>query len=82
MQKENRLDRIGRAIRVPVIWGLIVSGPIALYTYGHAIMAYVRDLPAWLAVIVVVAQIAMWVAVGFLFDIQQERRQSSQREQS
>ena len=77
MQNENRLDRIGRAIRVPVIWGLLASGPIAVISYGFAIAAFVGTLPGWLGAVVVIAQIAALAAVGFLFDIQQERRQSS-----
>lgn len=79
MQKENPLDRLGRVIRKPFIWALWVSGPIAVYTYGKAMVAYLWTLPVWIAVIVGLSQIAALAAVGFLFDIQQERRSSSER---
>ncbi len=78
MQKEHPLDRLGRKLRTPIIWSLWISGPIAVFSYGKAMTAFIWSLPGWLAVIVGLRQIAALVAVGSLFDRQQERRQSSE----
>lgn len=82
MQKEHPLDRLGRKIRTPLIWSLWISGPIAVFTYAKAIIAFASGLPGWLAVIVVLSHIAMFVGIGSLIDRQQERRQSSEFGQS
>lgn len=82
MQKEHPLDRLGRKMQTPLIWSLWVSGPIAVFTYAKAIVAYAWTLPGWLAAIVVLSHIAMFVGVGSLIDRQQLRRQSSGSAQS
>lgn len=82
MQKEHPLDRLGRKIRTPLIWSLWISGPIAVFTYGKAMVAFIVTLPPWLAVLVFFTHIIAMVSVGSLFDRQQERRQSSEFGQS
>jgi len=82
MQKEHPLDRLGRKLQTPLIWSLWVSGPIAVFTYGKAIIAYAWTLPGWLTFIVVLSHIVMFVGVASLIDRQQARRQSSESGQS
>lgn len=82
MQKEHPLDRLGRKLRTPIIWSLWVSGPIAVFTYGKAMVDFIFALPVGLAVIVFVAQIMALIGIGSLFDRQSERRLSSGSAQS
>ena len=82
MEKEHPLDRLGRKIRTPLIWSLWVSGPIAVFTYGKAMVAFIWTLPPWMAVVVFFSHIIAMVGVGSLIDRQQERRQLSESAQS
>lgn len=65
-----------------MIWSLWLSGPIAVLTYGKAMVAFIWTLPPWLAVVVFFSHIIAMIGVGSLIDRQQERRQSSGSEQS
>ena len=82
MQKEHPLDRLGRKLQTPLIWSLWVSGPIAVFTYGKAMVAFIWSLPPWLAVVVFFSHIIAMVGVGSLIDRQQSRRSSSVSAQS
>ena len=82
MQKEHPFDRLARRLQTPLIWFLWVSAPIALFTYGKAMVAFIWSLPPALGVITFIAQIVALLGIASLFDRQQARRQSSEHGQS
>ena len=82
MQKEHPLDRLGRKLQTPLIWSLWISGPIAVFSYAKAMVAFIWTLPPWLGVIVFFANLIALVGVASLIDRQQSRRQSSEFAQS
>lgn len=78
MQRENPIDRAMRALRGVFIWGLILSGPIFLMTYGWAMKLLINAAPWWVSVPTVIAHLATLLAIGSLIDIRQERLNSPQ----
>ena len=81
MQKEHPIDRFMRRMRGPILWAFVISGPIMLASYGWMIKHLLETAPAWVSVPVVISHVMGWIAIGSLFDRQQERRSRLERGQ-
>lgn len=80
--EETAVDRAMRRVRAPIIFLLILSGPVTLLSYGMLMKHMLTTAPVWISAAVVVSHIFTWLGIASLFDKQQERRQSSGRVQS
>lgn len=76
--EENLADRLGRAIRKPVIVLAYASFPVFILSYGAMLKSALQEWPLWASAPTVIAHVMVLVGVGFLFDIHQERQRSSE----
>ena len=71
---ENWADRLGRAIRVPLIISLLASGPIALVSLVVMLQDLIKTAPWWVSLIVVLSFLGVALGNAALFDTLSEKR--------
>lgn len=78
MQHQHPLDRLAYRLRVPLIVLAVISCPVMLYSYAWGMKQIMAAAPAWVSVLVVVSHIMVWLGIGSLFDMRQEKAPSSE----
>lgn len=76
------IDRLVYRARPVILLLFWVSGPVALYTYGRLAVLAVEQWPWWASLGMVISHLFALVAIGCLFDRQEERRMSQEDDPS
>ncbi len=79
---EHPIDRLTHRLRLPIIVVAVVSLPVFLITYGLMVRYALTTWPWWGSAALVVSHLMGWLGIGSLFDMRQEKRQSSEGAQS
>ncbi len=75
---EHPIDRLMYRLRVPIIVLAVLSLPVFLLTYGLMLRYALTTWPWWGGVALVVSHLMGWLGIGSLFDMRQEKHQSSE----
>ena len=70
------IDRLVYRARPVILLLFWISGPIALYSYGKLTVLAVEQWPWWASLGMIISHLFALVAIGCLFDRQEERRRS------
>lgn len=66
-------DHFVRKLRPIFFVGVIVSGPVTLFSYVYMLQSLYLDLPVWLFLGIFLSHLISWITLGMLVDHQQER---------